>query len=251
MARHFGLIPSTLDPSVRSASQFLKATAPPPASADSLLQYASVHDQQSTDSCVWFALAQALHVWLKSGKSTDEWISTLFGYWNTLQQQGQLVDEGCQPRVALSVLQQAGFCGDSVWPFVEGNVLQQPPPDAYTYANDNKILVNGYYLLDSTGDQLITDVKTALSSGYPVIYGTTVDQGYENYSGGIMPVPNGTPIGRHQRCLVAYTPDYVQEVNSWGTGWGESGLARINWEIITWAQAGDFWVIDSVPVPTS
>ena len=251
MTRHFGLIPSTPDPSVRSASHLLKAAAPPPDSSTALLQYVEVHDQGSTDSCVWFALAQALHVWLKSGKGVEEWISTLFGYWNTLQQQGQIVDAGCQPRIALSVLQQAGFCGDALWPFSESSVLQQPTPDAYTAANDNKLLISGYYLLDSTGNQHIADVKTAIAAGYPVIYGSPVDQNYEAYTGGIMPVPNGPPVGRHQRCLVAYTPDYVQEVNSWGTGWGESGLARLNWEVVTWASAGDFWVIDSVPVPTS
>jgi hypothetical protein len=151
----------------------------------------------------------------------------------------------------MQVLTQAGFCGDALWPFVESMVLQQPAPDAYTAANDNKLVINNFYLIDSVGEQRIQDVKSALAAGYPVIYGSPVDQTYENYSGGIMPVPNGTPTGRHQRCLVAYTPDYVQEVNSWGTGWGENGLARINWEICTWDQASDFWVFDSLPVPTS
>lgn len=252
MAHRFGLIPSPPDPRDWSASRILRGAAPAPASSDSLLQYVSVRNQGNTETCVWFATAQALHLWLKSVKGREEWISTLFGYYNTLQMQGAgIVDQGCQPRIAMQVLTQAGFCGDLVWPFVEGNVLQQPPPDAYTAANDNKLVAGYYYRIDSEGDQRIADIKTAISSGYPVIYGTPVDQTYENYSGGIMAVPSGPPLGSHCRCLVAYTPDYVQEVNSWSTNWGENGLARINWEICTWSEASDFWVFDSVPVPTS
>jgi hypothetical protein len=200
---------------------------------------------------VWFAIAQAVHVWLKSGKNVDEWISTLFGYWNTLKLQGSIVDAGCQPRIALQVLTQAGFCGNALWPFIESMVLQQPAPDAYTAANDNKATSSSFYVIDSSGDQKIADIKTAIAAGYPVIYGSPVDAMYEGYNGGIMAVPNGTPVGSHQRCLVAYTSDYVVEANSWGTGWGETGLARISWEICTWNQASDFWVFDSLPIPTS
>lgn len=252
MGHRFGLIPSSPDPRDWSASRLLRMAAPPPASSDELLEYVSVHDQGNTETCVWFATAQALHVWLKSKKNREEWIATLFGYYNTLELQGSgIVDQGCQPRVAMQVLAQAGFCSETVWPFVEANVLQQPPPDAYTAANDNKMVAGYYYRIDSTGSQLITDIKTAIANGYPVIYGTPVDDTYERYSGGIMPVPNGTSLGRHCRCLVAYTPDYVQEVNSWNKSWGENGLARINWEICTWSEASDFWVFDSVPAPTS
>ncbi len=251
MPHHFGLIPSVPDSRDWSASKLLKAAPPPPDSSNALLQYVSVHDQGPTETCVWFATAQAVHIWLKSQGLADEWISTLFGYWNTLQQQGQIVDAGCQPRIALQVLSQAGFCAEKFWPFDPTQVLQQPPPDAYTAANDNKTTAGSYYLIDSSGSQKIQDIKTAIAAGYPVIYGSPVDQMYENYTGGVMSVPNGTPLGGHQRCLVAYTADYVQEVNSWGPNWGENGLARISWEIATWDQASDFWVFDRVPKPTA
>lgn len=252
MARGYGLFPSPPSKTDNEAEQLLGASGPVPARFEGLLPFVGQQDQGQTNSCVWFATRQAAHVFLKNkDPNSDVWLSALFGYYNTLVAQGQgIVDRGCIPRIALQVLTSAGFCDEVDWPFDEAQVLKQPLPDAYTEANDQK-LITDYYRIFSTGDDLVLQIKQALVKGYPVIYGSPVDAGYESYNGGkILMPPQGPFLGSHMRCLVGYREDYAIEANSWGPTWGNNGLGYIGWDFIKWEMAHDFWVFDSVPRPT-
>lgn len=251
--RGLGLFPSPPSNSDNEAVHLFGASASSavPDSCANLLPFVSIADQGPTNSCVWQAIAQAVHVFLKYRDiNEDVWLSVLFGYYNTLFKQGAVVDGGCVPRTALEVLTQLGFCEDAAWKFNPFNVLKHPLPDAYTEANDQKLITH-FYRLFGTGEDLVLQIKQAISKGYPVIYGSPVDAGYESYSGGsILGPPTGSWLGSHMRCLVGYEPDYAIEANSWGTGWGNSGLGYIGWDFITWPSSFDFWVFDSVPQPT-
>jgi hypothetical protein len=247
--RSYGRIPSPVDLRDKPAALLLSAAAPPPPANESLLQYVSIHDQSITSACVWFAIAQAVRVFLKNnGVAGDPWMSTLFGYWNTLKLQGLgLSDNGCIPRIALDALLSGGFCEEAAWTFDPANVTTQPPPGAYVAAYDQRLLTN-YYRLTSFGDQLVFDIKTAINAGHCVIWGSPVDRGYEDYNGSyIMGPPSGPFLGQHQRCLVAYNESCLIEAGSWGTLWGQNGLGLISPEFIKWDQAGDFWVFDGAP----
>lgn len=210
-------------------------------------------DQGSTNTCVLFATCQALRCFLKlRGNSNDLWFSVRFGYYNTLLKQGEgIVDNGCWPRVALQTLQSTGFCREDHWPWDESAVLAHPLPDAYTFANDQKLKTT-YYRLLSTGDNLVFQVKQALSKGYPIIWGGPIDAAYENYysngGAGLLQTPVGPFVGSHMRCLVGYTADYAIEANSWGTA-GLNGLGHVDWNFIRSAPdvGYELWVFDSVP----
>lgn len=247
-----GLQPSPPDNRDFPAEQLLGASGAvaAPSAHTQLVSLVDIHNQGGTSTCVWQSIAQAVKVFMKARNAPKvAWLSVMFGYWNTVKAQGRgLVDRGCIPRIALQTLTEAGFCDESDWPFIEAKVLDQPLPDVYTAAFDQK-LITSYYRLFGTGDDLITGIKQALAQNRPVIYGSPIDtEVYESYSGGVMGIPTGAWIGSHMRCLVGYTEDYAIEANSWGTGWGENGLAKISWEFITWAYAHDFWVFDGVPV---
>lgn len=247
--RSYGRLPSPPDSRDKPAALLLTGAAPPPPSNDSLLRYVRIHDQSITNTCVWFATAQALRVLLMSRDgATDPWISTAFGYWNTLKLQGLgFSDRGCIPRVALDALLKGGFCDESAWPFDEAKVLMQPVPGAYVAAYDQRLLT-GYYRLTSFGDQLLFDVKRAINAGFCVIWGSPVDQKYEDFDGSyIMGIPQGPMKGQHQRCLVGYTETHFIEANSWSNSWGSNGFGLISPEFITWDRAGDFWVFDAAP----
>jgi hypothetical protein len=185
--------------------------------------------------------------------TTDVWLSVLFGYYNTLldQKESPPTDLGCIPRNALEVLTNIGFCNTENWPFDQSKVLVHPLPDAYAEAFDQR-LISKYYKITATGDALVQQIKQAISSGYPVIYGSPIDSTYEAYAGGgkVLNAPTGEWLGSHMRCLVGYTADYAIEANSWSTGWGNNGLGYIGWDFIKWPSAFDFWVFDGVPQPT-
>jgi hypothetical protein len=244
-----GLLPSPPSSKDYSAEQLLGAAGPVPDEYTKLVSLVEIHNQGGTNTCVWQSIAQAVKVFLKARNAPKAaWLSVLFGYWNTLKEQGRgFSDNGCIPRIALQTLTDAGFCDEGDWPFIEAQVLNQPLPDVYTAAFDQK-LITSYYRLFGVQNELIAGIKQALSQDRPVIWGSPIDDGYEKYSGGVMGPPTGPWLGSHMRCLVGYTADYAIEANSWDTNWGEGGLAKISWEFITWAYAHDFWVFDGVPV---
>lgn len=253
MARTYGLTPSPHDSRDLRAENILfgASIAPPPEEWTALLAFASIHNQGGTSSCVAHAIAQALRIFLKArGLSEDLWPSVLFLYWNTLKAQGTIVDGGCQPRTALQTLTDLGFCSADAWPFVESKVLDQPLPDAYTGASDQR-LISSYYRVASTGDDKILAIKQAIAKSYPVIYGGPVNQAYEDYDGtGTIPPPTGSFLGNHMRCIVGYTKDYAIEANSWDTNWGVNGFGHLSWDFVKDPQNFEFWVFDGVPVPT-
>lgn len=252
MQRGRGLFPSPPSKDDVDTEQLLGSGGTPPLSVEGLLPLVRIKDQSTTQTCVWFAIAQAAHVYLKNqDPKRDVWLSPMFGYYNTLKAQGRAIaDLGCIPRVALQVFTEAGFCDDADWPFDPAKVLHQPLPDAYTQANDQKLITN-YYRLYGTGEDLVMQIKMALAAGHPVIYGSPIDDGYEAHDGrDPMGPPTGKWNGSHMRCLVGYTKDFAIEANSWSTGWGDNGFGLISWEFIKWGYCHDFWVFSSVPVPT-
>lgn len=252
MIHSLGLIPSPPSNKDYEAEKLLGAGSPPD-QFQGLSPFVSIHNQNPTSTCVLQSISQAIRTFLKYRDPSipdDFWPSVLFGYFNTLKKQGRgIVDKGCIPRIALSTLTNAGFCDEVDWPFDVSKVLDQPLPNAYTQAYDQR-LITSYYRIFSVGDELVQAIKLALSKGHPVIYGSPIDMGYNDYKGGILGPPTGPWIGSHMRCLVGYTPDYAIESNSWGQNWGEAGFAKISWDFIKFPWAHDFWVFDGAPRPT-
>lgn len=252
LLRGCGLFPSPPSKDDVESEQLLGSGGSQPPRFEGLLPLVRISDQSITQTCVWFSIAQAAHVYLKNqNPSADIWLSPTFGYYNTLKAQGRgIQDRGCIPRIALQVLTESGFCDDKDWPFDPAMVLKQPLPDAYTQANDQKLITN-YYRLYGTGEELVMQIKQALIAGYPVIYGSPIDRAYEGHDGkNPMGPPTGPWLGSHMRCLVGYTEDFAIEANSWGTGWGSNGFGLIGWEFIKWGYCHDFWVFSGVPTPT-
>ena len=66
--------------------------------------------------------------------------------------------------------------------------------------------------------------KTAIAAG-PISVTVDASGTFGHYTGGILN-SCGTSIN-HGIIAVGYTSDYYIIKNSWGTGWGESGFARI------------------------
>src|SRR5512141_2528363 len=138
MPRHYGLLPSPPDVRDYSINALFGGvlSGPPPSEYTDMLPLVEIRDQGDTDTCVWQAIAQAVRIFLKARNAPKSaWLSVLFGYWNTLKQQGRgIADMGVIPRIALQTLTDAGFCDETDWPFVEAQLLSQPPPDTYTSA---------------------------------------------------------------------------------------------------------------------
>lgn len=80
------------------------------------------------------------------------------------------------------------------------------------------------------------EVKAQLAAGLPVVFGATVDEGFEKLrgAGALWDKPYGKPQGRHAMVLVGYN-DQIKAykiMNSWGTDWGDKGYAWVTYSYL-------------------
>jgi len=214
-----------------------------------------IRDQGITSSCVWNAMQQQHFVRLGiRGISKRIPMSRLFGYWHTRHRNGSHTrDFGCIPREAWKAAAGMGFCKETLWPFDEGRVNDKPDFDATSGAVDQKWLEGYYMIWGLTGRD--NEVRQCIAKGHPVVFGTVVDQDFQDYRNGritdVLKPPRGNK-GRHMMCGVAYDTDGLWVINSWGKHWGSpdptgklpGGFFRMSWEWVNWSQATDWWAVE-------
>ena len=184
--------------------------------------------------------------------------SRQFTYWITRVLMGTTTeDSGVDNRTMLKALNGSGFCKEDTWPYSEP-LTTQPSQAAFNEALPNKI--TSY----ATVDQNLVTMKNTLVSGFPFLFGFSVYNQIESQQAaqdGKIAMPSGSSIGGHDVVIYGWddnvlcpgtsTPGAFKLLNSWGTSWGVSGSGWIPYAYaIDPNQAGDFWVINAIPVPT-
>ncbi|MBN1902852.1 C1 family peptidase [Candidatus Sumerlaeota bacterium] len=93
----------------------------------------------------------------------------------------------------------------------------------------------GNYLASVYSNSL-SALKTWLASGDCFVIGIPVFNSFFNYKNGVYnPNPKTEPlVGLHALCVVGYNDTYQAflVVNSWGTGWGQSGYAWLSYDFV-------------------
>jgi hypothetical protein len=220
-----------------------------------MLQYIDfVNDQRNTNSCVWQSIQQQHYISQGVHGITDrKALSVMFGYYHTRKRGGtEKLDLGCFPRLAWQAVEGMGFCKEVLWPFKPDDINRPPDFDATAGAIDQK-WIEGYYNIWGLVGRA-EEVRSALSQGHPVIFGTIVDDDFKRYKGIKNPEPLKPPkgfSGRHMMCAVAYDQDGLWVINSWGKDWGapdltgfhSGGFFRMSWEWVNWHQATDWWAV--------
>jgi intein/homing endonuclease len=205
-------------------------------------------------NCVWQSIqqqhfiAQGVH-----GIADRKPLSVMFGYWHTRNRGGtEKLDLGCFPRLAWQATKGMGFCEEKMWAFDPADINRPPDFDATAAAIDQQ-WIEGYYNIWGLSGRA-EEVRSAISQGHPVIFGTIVDDDFKRYKGIKNPEPLKPPkgfSGRHMMCAVAYDQDGLWVLNSWGKDWGASdpsgfhsgGFFRMSWEWVAWHQVTDWWAV--------
>lgn len=154
-------------------------------------------------------------------------------------------DSGATVRDCMKVLQKYGVCEESFFPFDVSKFTHKPSPAAVANAATHKI--TAYRRLNS-----LDDVKAAIASGSPVVFGISVYESFESDAvakTGIVPMPKTHEqlLGGHCMCLFAYDDGpkgkgYVTALNSWGTSWGDHGRCHLPYDYIANKRlCGDLW----------
>jgi hypothetical protein len=183
-----------------------------------------VRDQGVVGSCVGFGIGINLSALAKRLNIFTEWFSPTWIYNGARFIEGSLLtDVGCYPRDACEWLRTKGGLLEHFWPYNRMAFDSTPPPSSFD-PEAAKWPLLAYYRVTG-GVDAICD---ALAAGYLVSIGTPWFQKWMN------PGPDGrleelvatdTRAGGHETCLYGYdkTINCFMGVNSWGTGWGNSG----------------------------
>lgn len=255
-----GYIKDRVDPAVLSTRHMFGAAMQNPTEA-SLEQYVKVLDQGSTSACVAHAVGMAVYGRArKLGLVAVE--PAYLAIYDFARGRGKpmaspLVDEGCMPSDAMASLIGEGVPSFGTWPEVrpgetyaralERSVNLTPPWDVQQVATAHRIA--GWYRIDTDHKARVEDICQALAKGYPVPFGTEVDEAFQDHKGKTVVGPAGPrTIGGHMMLIVGYrTNDNGKRefriLNSWGVTFGDRGFAWASEEYVTDYRASDFYVV--------
>lgn len=213
---------------------------------------APVYDQGDLGSCTANAIAGA-YSYLKQFSSLQKipvektLISRLMVYYNEREEEGTVdSDAGAVIRDGIKSLNTIGACLETDWPYIISKFQEKPPPGAYDEAKLHRGLK--YQAVNPTS----IDVMTALTDGYPVVFGFTVYESFESgevAQTGIMPIPKTSEreMGGHAVLAVGFDQNTQRLLvrNSWGQFWGMNGYFTMPFACIE-MLCSDFWILTEV-----
>ena len=216
-----------------------------------------IEDQGTVGSCTANSVVSACEMLLqKAGAHRD--LSRLFNYYVTRELENRLGQEGAVLRNAIKQASKLGLPNEADWTYDVSKVEVNPPPAVYEAALPHKVL-RYERIQNGTPDEVAHAIKSALSEGFPLVFGMPVTQQWMNMRGGDITYRGVTEkdpaVGAHAMTIIGYSPDYFIIENSWGKEWGDGGLGYIHRKTV--AEFFDAWVIRGfdveyvapVPVP--
>jgi len=219
-----------------------------------------IDNQYQVSDCVADATCSALEFCqIRNGLPFVK-LSRLFMYYNArLQTQDTANDAGTYIRLAFSTLASLGTCPESTWAYDTSMIFTRPSWESYREAYPNK--VTNFYSISQlliaanniiNPNSLTASIKQALQAIHPVVFGMTVDEGYDNTGrDGMVAMPASKRIspGGHAQMICGYNDNLQRWIvkNSWGTGWGDGGYCYVPYAYLGASGVDDIWVPTLAP----
>ena len=193
--------------------------------------FRQINNQGQIQDCVANGTADAFEMQLarRDNVAPDQLgeLSRLFIYWNARNLDTPPcsdVDAGSKIRFAFDCMARYGVPFETLWTYDVLNVNVRPSIIAYREAIKNRI--NKFYRIDGIGQDRIGQIKQALCSTNPVVFGTKIAKiSMDITDDTVVKDPKGNYIGRH--CLVIVSHSEVKKAfeirNSWGLEWADNG----------------------------
>ncbi|MEV4702457.1 IPT/TIG domain-containing protein [Actinoplanes sp. NPDC049316] len=165
---------------------------------------------------------------------------------------GGAPNAGLNPDAVLANAQTAGI--DTQADYWQGTTNWKSAPTAAQIANARNYRVSGWTRLFNGAGQgatARTAIMQALASGSPVALGIPVFQDFMYLrSHTVYSTLTGTNLGGHMIAVYGYDAQGVLIRNSWGTGWGNGGDAKISWDFVT-RQASAAYTVNGISTPAA
>lgn len=222
-----------------------------PESVSLLPDVPRIYSQGATNSCVAQAIAGAIGICEHRTQTASVPASRLFLYYNSRAfHHGQRVDSGTYIRTCCKGLVNFGVPNEEYWKFSQSPLRVNRRPGWLPYMRGFQRKNGEYFRLSNFDADFTSQVKTTLSNGFPIVFGTKINRDFIKNSGPkIINKPNssGDIIGGHAMVIIGYKEfadcTCYEVLNSWGDDWREKGVAFLTEEYIKWHATRDFTVI--------
>jgi len=148
---------------------------------------------------------------------------------------------------ALNLLRREGVAPLARFPYREGDCSRKP--DAAEKQSAKPFSIADWRRVNIQDE---VEVKTNIASGFPVLIGMAVDEGFARLSGTqIYSSRSGAPLGGHAMVVTGYddTRSAYKVINSWGTQWGDRGFGWISYTAFRQTVREGYVAQDIVVVP--
>lgn len=206
-----------------------------------------VLDQGNLGSCTANASSNALRFCLHKEGLAEFQPSRLFIYFFSRFLEGTISeDSGAAIRDVMKAIATFGACSEIKWSYDTSKFTTRPSTTCIRAAK-----LHTPQFEYQRVEQDLNSLKTALVSGFPIVFGIQVYASLEAdacISTGIipMPKPNEACLGGHCILMIGYN-DADQTftiLNSWGASVGKGGIFTIPYAYVINDQlSSDFWVI--------
>lgn len=203
-----------------------------------------IRDQGEEGACTGFGSTGAVATVLKLSAPLSPQMAYFLA---RVREAAEASDSGATVADAVAGIMGYGVSAESVCPYVVGQYTQRPSLDAFADAITIKSKLQSALQVHS-----LNELKHALASGYPVVFGFSVPSYFEGNQinvDGWLPLPTTRDwfLGGH--CVYAdgfddrvATP-FVWCVNSWSDTWGLKGRFKMDqaWFTDPRGLADDMW----------
>lgn len=211
----------------------------------------TIEDQGNLGSCTGNASTSALEIVLGTGTPQ---LSRLMAYYNARVIDGTVgSDDGAYIRSVIKGLVKQSVAAEPLWPYNVARFRTKPSATALqdAAARLKATAANLEYVRLST----LADVKAALATRNPVVFGFAVPESFENLPRTALlrlPTKGEAWLGGHAVMACGYSDKvkepYIWVRNSWGANWGIDGYFKMtqNWFTDSRRLVDDMWVIRKV-----
>lgn len=220
----------------------------------------SILNQLQLGSCTGHAIVQALRALQHLlGLAAPPLVSRLWTYYlGRWFQHDTANDDGAMIGNDVLGLEMYGLCPETIWPYSDDTDPKNPlgfrgpaPPDAWRAAYDT-IKWLAAHRINSAGDQLLDDVRAALTQGRLVVFGSAVSEAFCHGSFDatkpLLPPSDADIAGLHAECVGDFDlAGNFDIVNSWGEDFGNAGWWKATPDYLLDKNSSDFYVFDRAP----
>ncbi len=197
--------------------------------------FAPIRNQGKQGSCASFAVSSVI----EALRRDHQRYSPAYLYWNARERAGKTsADSGASLYDVIKATTEKGICIESLMPYNQDIFAVAPSEEAKDSARNCKVIEA------KTVNTTLSDIKSALEDGYPVLVASRIFDSFSETQSGFIKHPSGKELssgdrkdghGNHAMVVCGFSDKEKIFVvrNSWGTDFGDKGYCYIPY---TYAQ---------------